>query len=204
MKLELEALSQAEGIGIIRSGRTLRLVRPPYTLQDAPILSEDSLQDAILCHGFSASGQQFQSWEDAIAFLNQQAVAARRLLGKEIPETIPGPDILDVAPPEVLSAFLDRVERQIIPQRLFDHAEDFLLALLKSKAPTHQPRLGHKAAELLQLNSEARKKADAGISQLASRDVRFPSLERRRGDFEWSVRLAELIRERGCVFAPAS
>jgi hypothetical protein len=200
MKLKLEALSPAEGIGIIRSGQTLRLVRPPYALQDAPRLSEESLEDAIVRHGFSGSSEQFRSWEDAISFLNQQAVAARRLLGKEIPDAIPGPDILNVAPPEVLCDFLDRVESEIIPQRLFDHAEDFLLAVLLNKPWTSQPEICQRAAELLQRNNEARKKADAGISELANRDIRFPSLERKQAEFERSIRLAELIRERRCVF----
>ena len=52
MTLKLEAISPAEGIGIIRSGQTIRLVRPPYVLHDAPVLPEDSVQDAILRHGF--------------------------------------------------------------------------------------------------------------------------------------------------------
>jgi hypothetical protein len=203
MKLKLEALSPAEGIGIIRTGQTLRLIRPPYLSHDAPVLAEESLQDAILHHGFSASGEQFASWEDAITFLNQQAVAVRRSLGKEIPDSIPGRDILDVAPPEVLSSFLDRVEGEMIPQRLFEHAEEFLLALLESSARTRHPDVGNRAVTLLQRNKDARKQSEAGISELANRDVRFPSLEK-HGEREWSDRMAELIRGRGSVFAPAS
>ena len=101
----------------------------------------------------------------------------------------------------MLSSFLDRVEREIIPQRLFDNAEDFLLAFLASRALGHQPELGARAAALLQRNKEARKKSEAGISELANRDIRFPSLEQKQGDFALSVRLTKLIRERGCVFA---
>jgi hypothetical protein len=203
MKLKLEAFSPAEGIGIIRTGQTLRLVRPPYVSHDAPVLAEESLQDAILRHGFSASGEQFGSWEEAITFLNRQAVAVRRLLGKEIPESIPGRDIVDVAPPEVLSSFLDRVETEIIPQRLFNYAEDVLLAVLTSGAGIRHPEIGARAASLLQLNKDARCESEAGISELAKRDIRFVSLER-HGEIEKSARWADLIRERRCVFAPAS
>ena len=204
MKLKFEALSPAEGIGIIRSGQTLRLVRPPYASHDTPILAEESVQDAILRHDFSASREEFENWEDAIAFLNQQAVAARRSVGKDIPNSIPGRDILDVAPPEVLSTFLDRVERDIIPQRLFDHAEDFLLALLTSSARTCQLDVSARAAGLLQRNKEARKKSEAGISELANGGVRFLSLEKKSAELEWSARLTEIIKRRGCIFAPAS
>lgn len=203
MKLKLEALSPAEGIGIVRKGQTLRLIRPPYVSHDAPVLTEESLQNAILRHGFSASQEQFVSWEDVITFLNQQVVAVRRSLGKEIPDSIPGSDILDVAPLEVLSSFLDRVETDLIPQRLFDHAENFLLALLASSAQTRYPGVGSRAAKLLQRNKDARKQVEAWISEQANRDVRFPSLEK-HGELELSARLAELIRTRGCVFVPAS
>jgi hypothetical protein len=180
------------------------LVRPPYASHHTSILAEESVQDAILRHGFSASHAEFDNWEDAIAFLNQQVLAARRSLGKDIPNSIPGKDILDVAPPEVLWAFLDRVEKSLIPQLLFDYAEDFLLALLTSSACSGQPEISARTAGLLQRNKEARKKSEAGISGLANQDIRFLSLEKKRSDFEWSVRLTEIIKERGCIFAPAS
>lgn len=203
MTLRLEAFSPTEGIGIVRAGQTLRLIRPPYLLHDAPVLPEESLQDAILRHDFSASGEEFRGWEEAIAFLNKQVISVRRLLGKEIPQSIQGSDILDSAPPDVLSGFLDRVEEQLIPQRLFDHAENFLLALLASSVLTRHPEFGTRAARLLQVNKAARDQAEARESELACRDLRFPSLER-RGEVEWGVKQAEMIRARGCVFAFAS
>src|SRR5262245_29859284 len=98
MKLKLEGFSPAEGIGIVRKGQILRLIRPPYVLQDSPVLSEESLQDAILRHGFSVSQKEFDNWEDAIGFLNEHVTAIRRSLGKEIPDSISGRDIIDVAP----------------------------------------------------------------------------------------------------------
>lgn len=201
MTLKVEALSEAEGIGIIRSGSALRLVRPPYALRDAPVLSEDSLHDAILHHGFSALAEEFENWGDLIAFLNGRVVAVRRLIGRGIPDAIPAEDLIDVAPPEVLSGFLNRIEEEFIPQRLFDQAERFLLAVLTSKVLTQQLELRSRAARLLRLNSEARKKVDAGISDLASRAVRFPTLEQKQDEYAWSIRVTDIIRERGCVFA---
>ena len=204
MKLKLEALSAMDGIAIIRSDRLLRLVRPPYRLNDALVLDEDAVQDAILRHGFSAGANHFDKWEDAIDFLNRQTVEARRALGKEIPNALSGKEILDVAPPEVLSSFLDRIEREIIPRRSFDHAENFLLALLSSTAWTREPEIGIRAVVLLRLNKEMRNKAAVGIAELSARGNLFPSLGRNKKDFELSARAAGLIRERGSVFAPAS
>lgn len=203
MKLKVEAFSPLDGIAIVRSGQNLRLIRPPYELNDTPILSEDCVNDALLNHGFSTLGQHFPGWQQLIEFLNDQVIASRRSLGKQIPACIPTKEILDVAPAEVLHNFLDRVERELIPQRSFDHAEDFLLLLL-SREPTHGPEICARAAHLLMQNKEARKKVEAGISEITKRDVRFTTLEQHPSVFAWSVRLSNIIRERGCIFVPTS
>jgi hypothetical protein len=203
MTLILEAISPEEGIGIVRVGEALRLIRPPYAWRDSPELPEESLQGAILRHGFSASDKQFADWDGAIAFLNEQAVAARQSLGIEIPKEIRGRDILEGAPPDILTGFLDRVENQLIPHRLFEHAESLLLALLTSSVLTRHPDLGARAARLLQLNKSTRDRIQARDAEFASRDVRFASLEN-RGEANRATRLAEMIRARGSVFAPAS
>lgn len=201
MKLKLEAISPAEGIGIVRTGKTLRLLRPPYVWSDTPELAENSLRDAILRHGFSACEKQFDSWKDVIEFLNEQVVIVRRALGKEIPDSVSGRDVIAVAPPEILNSFLDRVEAEIIPQRLFDHAENILLAILITGVGARHPEVGVRAATLLQRNKDARNQSEGAISELATNDIRFVNLEK-HGELERSSRLAELIRLRGSVFAP--
>ena len=203
MNLVLEALSATDGTGIIRDGQILRLLRPPYRLHDSPVLPQGSIRDAILRHGFSAAREQFAAWEEAIDFLNRQATESRRVLGKEIPDFIAGVDIVDVAPEEVLAAFLQRVETELIPRKMFDHAENFLIALIASNVLTRFPALGSKAAKLLQRNKEARALANADVCELARRDLRFASLER-HGGFAKSVQLAEDIQRRHSIFAAAS
>lgn len=203
MSLKLEALSAVDGTGIVRAGQILRLVRPPYTLRGSPVLPEESVQDAILRHGFWASQEQFASWEELIDFLNRQVVVARRALGKEIPDSISGEDIVDVASEEDLSVFLACVETDLIPKRMFDHAENFLVAFLASSALNRYPALGSRAAKLLRQTKQARRAAEAAASELASRDLRFPSLER-HGEVARSARVAENIIRWRSVFAPAS
>src|SRR5208337_3905360 len=123
------------------------LIRPPYSSGVASVLPEDCLEDAITRHGFSASAEEFASWEEVIAFLNQRVVAARRSLGMDTPGSIPGGAILEAAPTEVLEHFLDRVENELIPQGLFDGAEDLLLALLASTVRSKCPEIATRAAE---------------------------------------------------------
>jgi hypothetical protein len=202
MSLKLEALYPPEGVGIVRKGQTLRLIRPPYLLHDSPSLPEDSVRDAILKYGFFASGQEFPSWEEMIDFLNSQVVESRRALGKEVPEFLQDTDLLDVAPKEVIANFLARVEEELIPQGLFEHAENLLLALLKSDALARDPEFARAAANLLSINKESRARAEAKVEELASRDVRFVRLDDHQR--EKSAKIAADIKARHSVFALAS
>jgi hypothetical protein len=201
MSLRLKALSAIDGTGIVWIGQKLRLLRPPYTLNNSPILPEESIHEAILRHGFTAADQEFTTWEEAINFLNQQVVEARHELGKDIPESIPGVDIIDVAPEEVLCEFMERVEGDLIPRGKYDHAENILFAVLTSKASASYPRLGARAVDLLRRNRAARERAQAAVSELSKRDLRFKSLER-HGQLNKSKKRSEDITRWGCIFAP--
>jgi len=200
--LKLEAIYPAEGTAIVRADGKLRLLRPPFLLSECPVLPEDAVGDAILHHGFFAAHEGFADWEEAIAYLNQQAIEFRRGAGRPAPAEVPAGELLELAPIEVLERFLDRTEKELIPQGHFDHAQDLLLALLTGNATTQHAELKNRAAALLDRSIEAEKRARAGVSDLASRDQRFPTLEK-LGQLESTARLAEQVRMRGCVLMVA-
>lgn len=166
------------------------------------MLPADSVGDAIVSHGFLSVGKHFETWEELIEFLNAQAINARQALGQEIPEFISAEDIIQVAPIAVLQRFLDQVETDLIPQRLFDRAENFLVALLAGDVISQNPDLGRRAARLLQTSNARKREAEIAITGLTQLDARFTSLGR-HCQIETSARVAEAIKERGCVFAPA-
>lgn len=201
MMLLLQALAPTEGIGIVRVDESLRLVRPPYLRSDSPVISLEALQDALLRCGFCVPDRvEFETWEGLIGYLREQIVACRRALGTEIPASIAGVDILDMAPPELISSHLDRLENTLIPGRMFEEAESFLLALLESGVPDRDRAIARRAAKLLRQNKEARERAATAISGLGRPDLRFPTLAK-SGKLEESERQANGIRERGSVFA---
>lgn len=203
MTIQLEALSPAEGAGIVRVGDALRLVRPPYRLDQSPVLPGACIQDAILKHGYSASTEAFSTWEDLIEFLNRQARDARLLLGHGIPDTIAAEDIIGAATPAVLSVFLDRVRTELIPRRLFKGAEAVLLAILASSIVKAHPALLDRAVKLLAENHNARERAAESMAAITARDLRFESLER-HGELGRSGMITGVIRDRGCIFAGCS
>jgi len=203
MSLRLEALLPVEGVGIVRSDSELRLVQPPYRLSDAPKLPTSALRDAVLKYNYVVSNEQFDNWEALIEFLNRQVVESRQRLGRSIPEVVAYDDIVEAAAPEVISGFLDRVESELLPHGLFDHADNFLLAVLSSALVAQTPLLSARAARLLRQTKEARARTEAGTSAIAGQDIRFESLER-KGELKKSMQIAENIRCRHSIFAQCS
>jgi hypothetical protein len=201
MKLKLEAISPAEGTGIVRVGQMLRLLRPPYQQHGCPVLPEDALRDAILTHGFSPAEMEFEGWGEVISYLDRGAIESRRAAARAVPDSFEASELLELAPIEVLEGFLERTEKTLIPQRLFEHAENFLLKLLASKAPDRHPGIRSRAAKLLQRNKEARERTLTAIYGLAARDARFSSLEK-HGQLDSTRRLADQVRERQSVLTP--
>jgi hypothetical protein len=199
MSLKLEALLPVEGVGIVRDNTELRLVQPPYRLSDAPTLPATALRDAILKYDYVASGEEFETWGDLIEYLNRQVVESRTRLGRNIPESVAYDEIVAVAPPEVISGFLDRVESELIPRGSFDHADNLLLAVLSSDLLIKTPALSARAGKLLRRSKESRARAGTGTSTLASEDLRFASLER-SGELKKSMQIAERIRCRHSIF----
>ncbi len=156
MTFKLEAFSPPEGIGIVRAGKDLRLVGPPYLLDESAVVPEDSIREAILKYGYSSSGEDFNTWDQLKNFLNSQVVEARRALGQQIPE-INDADILEIAPADALERFLDRIELQLTSDRQFDQVENSLLTLLSNDSFLRNTSLTQRAAGLFRRYSLARR-----------------------------------------------
>jgi hypothetical protein len=150
MDIILEAFSPFDAVAIIRTKQCLRLCRPPYKQINAIELPESAIEDAVLNHDFHASGASFDSWAAVIDFLKQQLMAYRESCGRSVTETLNNLEMLDVAPLTVLQGFLKKVENELIPQRQYAHAKNFLLALLKSNATKENPELITQATNLLE------------------------------------------------------
>ncbi len=149
MNFILEAFSPADGMAIVRNEQHLRLIRPPYKQTNTVELPENAIQDAVLNHGFYVSGGQFNSWKSIIVFLNQQLAEYRENQGRPMSEEFNNVEMLEMAPLEILEGFLFKVENELIPQSQYEHAENFLLALLESNATQKHPCLKDQSAKLL-------------------------------------------------------
>lgn len=175
MSLKIEAYSPPEGVALVRDAQQcLRLIRPPYRNRQSPILAETAVREAVEKHGFFACSQTFAGWPTLIDFLNGEVVRARAQAGLALPEETPVQELLQLAPPDIIESFLHRVATELIPQRQFEHAEKFLIALLQAQPEKH----GKRAADLLNDCRDAQKRLAASQVHWQQGDPRFSSLER--------------------------
>jgi hypothetical protein len=191
MNIILEAFSPTDAVAIIRSKQGLRLCRPPYKQFNTIELPESAIEDAVLNHDFHASGTSFESWAAVIYFLNQQLIAYRESCGHPVAETLNNIEILDVTPLTVLQDFLKKVENELIPQRQFAHAKNFLLALLKSNATQEYPNLKTQAVNLLEKIQQVEDTKNDSGTVLANKYSPFKNLS------EEANRLADYVRKNG-------
>jgi hypothetical protein len=201
LTLKLEAFYPAEGVGIVRSERELRVIQPPYHRRGAVILSEESLAEAILKGGFFQSQEQFNSWEAIIQFLNAMLIKTREAIGQDIPTNIDIEQTMKLAPTSVLKQFMDRIEGELIPERAFTRAEDLLVAMLNSDAVANNAELNRRAASLLRLSRDEKAAAEERVAAVTDQDLRFSSLKR-HNQLDAAAKLAKLIKQRGCIYSP--
>ena len=169
--LELLAIAEEEGWAYVRQQGHIYLVRPPYVKSALRLVDEDVVEKAVGIHGFTALRRPFGDWRELISFLNQQIVDTRKARGKELAESGLGGRLLKFAPPEVLSRFLDRIKKELLPNKEWEHAEKLLLAMLVLPTVCSDQKLLKRVADLLRKTSKARERTEEAKRSLAARDL---------------------------------
>ena len=194
MSITLEAFSPIDAVAIVRSEQHLRLCRPPYKQINTIELPESAIEDAVLNHDFHASGASFASWAEVITFLNQELIAYREGRGRPVVDVLDNIDILNVAPLMVLQSFLEKVENELMPQRQFAHAKNFLLALLESNAPQEHPTLKTKSISLLKQIQQLEDRKNNSAAVLGNKYSPFKNLSDMANR---ANRQADYVRQKG-------
>lgn len=201
--LELLALAPADGWAFVRSDGRIRLVRPPYDQTASSTVTERVVETAVLNHGFNRLGEtkHFDSWQEFIGFLNSTVREARS------PEELglgSGRRMLEYAPPDVLSGFLDRVERELVLSHKWVAALSVLAAMLELPRVRQDATLCARAADLvveaIQGAAVARQLLRTLACDVANFDSEFPRASRRYGPEKVASYAAEIAERRG-IFA---
>jgi hypothetical protein len=111
--------------------------------------------------------------------------------------------LLALADRDVVRSFLDRIDVQLIPNGIWDHAENLLLKILAERSFRGWDDVYQRAVELLMRVSQGRAKKQDELRELASETVDpvavFPRVLQKYGRQEVE-HLADEIASRGTVF----
>jgi len=201
--LEMLAIAPEDGWAYVRKDGQTWLLRPPYSHANASLVNEQAVQTAVQHYAFQACPKQFSDWNALVEFLNQQVVASRQAKGQPLPTDPIGPQLLEVAPTQVLAAYLDRIEAELLPHQQWDHAEQLLFDMLRVKAVSNDNALYQRTVDLLRRLAVQRKESASirqrHIQEQTDEEAVFPYAVRRFGQ-DALAQLAQSIAQRGHVF----
>ena len=197
--LTIVALLAAEGTAIVKSEQGYRLVRPPYTLKDCPFVGEAAVEIAVLQENFVVKSQDVPNWPSLINYLIAQVITFREASGKGLPGPDVATELVELAPIEIIDSFLERIEKQLIPSQALDHAENLLIAILRSKAVSSNWDRMLRAVELLEKIKAVRQNSIRVMTRIVDTGVAAENI-RASGDLPLIEYIADKIRNRGSIF----
>jgi hypothetical protein len=165
--IELLALAPEDGWAFVRSDGRIRLLRPPYGKRVHPEVAESEVARAVAVEGFEAADARFEDWTSIFAYLEKRFLASRPEPRREVtPEVVER--ILRHAPPDALEGFLDRIERELLPDGQWAPASTLLMCFLAVESTAAAP-FRARAWQLLRRCQEEQFEAGKHLKDLAER-----------------------------------
>ena len=177
--LSLVAFSRADGWAVVRDGKHLLLVHPPYTRIGQRPVDEGYVETAVSRLGFQRPQQPlaFSGWQPLIAYLNGEVEKALSELGQSLDDAGLSERLLALAPLPVLRGFVDRARNEMLPNpAAWSGAERLLLALLRLPQVVGSPELHGVALDLLGDLMDAKSQRERDLAQTAVNIERFPRI----------------------------
>jgi hypothetical protein len=199
--LELLAYAPEDGWAFVRKDEKITLIRPPYVSANEALTDESKIEPAIRLYGFTASRETFNNWDELISFLRSEILKSRHKQGRPLLEPgMAGKHLLELAPPEILMSFLERVEKELLPREEWDAAENVLMAMLDLPIEEKRIEIIHKATLLLKEMLIAKKRHQSNIETNLTIADEFPLAYRKYGKEKIKAYAAAIV-ERGTLLS---
>lgn len=195
--LQLLAIAPEDGVAVVRHGDRLLLVRPPYSQWALSQIEEADLERALHLQGFRADDRLLADWDSLIAHLREEIVAAHEAKGEGEPESEEIRELIHFAPPYILSSYLDRIERELLPDHEWAPAFDLLTYMLGVENVKTDPALYERTLCLLEdcRNAMEHRRRSLSISPKREIETRFQRASHQYGAAE-IAHLAGLVSQR--------
>ncbi len=175
MMLEILAASLRDGWAFVREEKRVRLVRPPYRTAQCAEVSQETVQKAILTHGFTPLDKSFDAWPSLIKYLEDQLVETRKAAGYPEVDLEKVRNLVGKAPNKVLQDYLHRVEKEFLPNGEFNAAESLLAQMLRSASVRADDQLYERVISLLDRCNKAQQDRRAELGSLFDLQSAFPT-----------------------------
>lgn len=175
MMIEMLAAALRDGWAFVRSDQRVRLVRPPYRTSFCPEVSDETVDKAVLSHGFTPIKESFEDWPSLIKYLEDQLVETRRSAGYPEPDIENLRNLVAKAPAKVLHKCLDQVEEEFLPKGEFIAAESLVTQMLRSHLLRADDQLSERALSLLGRCQQAQQDRRVELGSLCDLRSAFPT-----------------------------
>lgn len=149
MKIKMIAIAPYDGWAFIIKDEQLYLLRPPYHSKDLQEVEERELENAIHKYGFQECDYIFNNLAETISFLNEKFIDAVKKKGISLPDKEHLKELLEYASEDILVGYLEKAEKEFIPQRNLDAAESIALTLLPLEKVIQNEELFQKTIAIL-------------------------------------------------------
>jgi hypothetical protein len=148
--ISLIAAAYSDGWAFVRQGYTISLIRPPYDQRDFAKVDEGTVERAVRAHGYAPELLSFPDWEPLVELLKKRVVEAAIARVEKEKEAQSAARLLKGASEEVILAYLNRVEGELVPGQKLEPALCLLAAVSGLPQVAERPALRERASRLLE------------------------------------------------------
>lgn len=145
--IEIVGLDPAAGWAFVKQGEKCFLVRPPYTENNFQECTAMVIENAVMKHNFIASSHTVAGWPELFDYLRGHI--AREWVARDAARSLSVTSrLLRYASRDTVNRLLDRIERELLPEREFLAARLLLQVFGDLEEVKYDPALRLRVATL--------------------------------------------------------
>lgn len=160
-EIKIVALAPRDGWAFVEENEDLFLLRPPYTVSSKIQCTAKELEEAVVKHGYHSVNYPFKNYSELIQFIKDEYIRAKKDSGAPTPPMQELKELLDYASEDVLLRFLEKADKELIPEGKIEAAESLALDLMKLDKLIENKKLFDHALDIIYKCADLRKKRKA-------------------------------------------
>ena len=162
MEIKVIAIAPNDGWAFIKTAEGIFLLRPPYISSNQTEVTQSDVEKALHLHGFEECDSSFDNKREVIGFLKDKYVESMKNRGIELPSPDELKELLKYATDDALLRFLERAEKELIPDGKRKAARSIALDIMKLEKAKSNPKIYDKALSVFDKCDQA----ERGMAEL--------------------------------------